>query len=265
MKSASKCNIYKKDEDCYAIKKALEFIEKNYMKQLLLEEAASYCLLNQTYFCSLFKRYLNCSFVTYLNRVRIEKSKKLLNDSGLSLYEVSKQCGFKTQSYFTKVFKQETGISPGKFCINDQYLEYENHIDKIEYNSLFAMGKGLENNIKKIDSKTLTKVPTSVRRAIVFIDKNYMKKISLKTVADHVSLSRSYFCRVFKEGTGLSFIEFILRLRVEKSFELLDDPRINITDVSGMVGFEEQSYFSKVFKSITGQSPSNYRTSKKAV
>jgi YesN/AraC family two-component response regulator len=189
----------------------------------------------------------------------------MLKDSSLSLYEVSKYSGFKTQSYYTKVFKQETGINPGKFRIDHQYPEYDNHIDKSGHNDLFIEGTSLEDNIAVISGKTLAKVPTLIRRAIFFMDNNYMEKISLKAVADHVSLSRSYFCKIFKQATGFSFIEFLSRLRVQKSLELLDDPGINITDVSGMVGFEEQSYFSRVFKNLTGKSPSNYRTSRTAV
>ncbi len=58
------------------------------------------------------------SLTAYITKVRVEKSKKMLLEDGVSLAIISSQCGFKDQSYFTKVFKKETGVSPKRFRNN---------------------------------------------------------------------------------------------------------------------------------------------------
>ncbi len=98
-----------------AIYKSIVYVKRNYMKKVTLEEVALNSSLSTTYFSRIFKKEMNCSFNNYLNRVRIEMSKKLLLNESISLIEVSIIVGFEDQSYYSKVFKKITGISPGKY------------------------------------------------------------------------------------------------------------------------------------------------------
>ncbi len=98
-----------------AIYKSIDYIKRNYMKKVTLDEVALNSSLSTTYFSRIFKKEMNCSFNNYLNRVRIEMSKKLLLDETISLVDVSIIVGFEDQSYYSKVFKKLSGISPGKF------------------------------------------------------------------------------------------------------------------------------------------------------
>ncbi|MBZ4645734.1 MAG: two-component system, response regulator YesN [Petroclostridium sp.] len=97
------------------IYKAIDYVKKNYMKKITLEDVASHVHLSASYFSKTFKEEMRCNFNTYLNQVRIEMSKKLLADDSISLVEVSDLVGFEDLSYFSKVFKKITGITPGKF------------------------------------------------------------------------------------------------------------------------------------------------------
>lgn len=85
------------------------------MKKITLEEVASYVYLSPSYFSKIFKEEMKVNFNTYLNYVRIEKSKKLLLDDSIVLVDLSNLVGFEDQSYFSKVFKKITGVSPGKY------------------------------------------------------------------------------------------------------------------------------------------------------
>ena len=58
----------------------------------------------------------------------------------------------------------------------------------------------------------------------------------------------------------ITFTKYVTQYRIEKSKELLKDTRLPLSDIPGMVGFEEQSYFTRVFRSIVGLSPGKYRT-----
>ncbi|MFW6270230.1 MAG: PocR ligand-binding domain-containing protein [Bacillota bacterium] len=94
--------------------KAMNYIRENYDQDISLDEVASEVGLNSSYFSKLFKEEMGISYSDYLNQVRIEASKKLLNED-IALVEVAQNVGFNDQSYFSKVFKKYEGISPGKW------------------------------------------------------------------------------------------------------------------------------------------------------
>ena len=71
--------------------------------------------MSPTYFSKLFSEEMGCRFTAYLNKVRVEKSKLLLKGSGIPLVDIAGLVGYEDQSYFTKVFKRVTGVSPGKY------------------------------------------------------------------------------------------------------------------------------------------------------
>jgi len=98
-----------------------------------------------------------------------------------------------------------------------------------------------------------------IARSIRYIRNNYREKITLEETAQEVSLSPNYFSRIFNEKMNLSFSAYVNRLRVEQAQKLLLNTSLPIVEIAGLVGFEEQSYFSKVFKSITHLSPGQYR------
>jgi len=98
-------------------------------------------------------------------------------------------------------------------------------------------------------------------KAIEYIKLNYMKKIALEDVAGSVYLSPAYFSRVFKQETGHNFSSYLNKIRIDESKKLLRNASVNISDVAGMVGYEDQSYYSKVFKKIVGVSPLRFRQS----
>ena len=92
-----------------------------------------------------------------------------------------------------------------------------------------------------------------------YINANYSKRITLDDVAKEVYLSRSYISTVFKEEMGISLTEYIRDVRIEKSKLLLLDNKIRIIDISGLCGFEDQSYFTKVFHKAVGVTPKKFR------
>ncbi|VBB04964.1 transcription regulator hth arac- type [Lucifera butyrica] len=95
--------------------KAVDYIKRNYMKRLTLEQVAGYVYLSPGYFSKIFKDEMKCSFVSYINALRVKIGKDLLLDVSIPLTDVSSLIGYEDQSYFTRVFKKETGITPGKF------------------------------------------------------------------------------------------------------------------------------------------------------
>ncbi len=102
----------------------------------------------------------------------------------------------------------------------------------------------------------------AVYSVIEYIKGNYQKKISLEEIADYTYLSKTYLSSLFKKETGRSISEYINIVRVEKSKPLLIENNLSIIEVANMCGFEDQSYFTKVFKGIAGITPKKYRESR---
>jgi two-component system response regulator YesN len=99
-------------------------------------------------------------------------------------------------------------------------------------------------------------------RAIRYIKKHYTRKISLEEVAEQAFLSPAYFSKIFKEEMGCGFSSYLNTMRVDRSKDFLRNKSIPLIDVAGMVGFEDQSYFTRVFKKNTGLTPGKYRESR---
>lgn len=97
------------------IKKAIRYISRNFASPLTLEEVAGEVHLNPAYFSTMFKQSTGSSFKEYLNMVRIEESKRLLSNTDYSVIDIAVATGFEDQSYFSKVFKKYTGLTPKQY------------------------------------------------------------------------------------------------------------------------------------------------------
>jgi AraC-like DNA-binding protein/ligand-binding sensor protein len=98
-----------------------------------------------------------------------------------------------------------------------------------------------------------------LRRAERYIWENYTRKISLREIAKASGLSAPYFSTVFKEEMGENLSNYLNRLRVEKAAAMLTETDLSLGEISGSCGFEDQSWFSKIFKYYAGISPGKFR------
>ncbi|WP_418718436.1 helix-turn-helix domain-containing protein [Candidatus Allofournierella merdipullorum] len=89
---------------------------------------------------------------------------------------------------------------------------------------------------------------------------HYYEKVTLEQLAQRVFLSPAYLSRVFKEETGTAFNDYLNAVRIAKARQLLLHEDLRVTDVASAVGFDDQSYFTKVFRRVTGMTPLRYRT-----
>lgn len=101
----------------------------------------------------------------------------------------------------------------------------------------------------------------AISKAVNYIRQNYAGKITLEETAKMVYLSRSYFSKLFAEETGTTFSNYVNRTRIEKSKQLLLNEGVKLADVAYVVGFIDQSYFTKCFHKIVGVSPGKYLNS----
>ena len=96
--------------------------------------------------------------------------------------------------------------------------------------------------------------------AVSFIKENYDKPLTTKQLSRMVHLSEGYFCQIFKEITGNTAIEYINRVRINKSEKMLLKTEMTITEIAFCCGFGDTNYFSRMFKKLKGVSPQSVRT-----
>ena len=98
-----------------------------------------------------------------------------------------------------------------------------------------------------------------LQAAIAHVAKNYLRHISENEVALLCEMSPSRFCREFKAAFDVTFVEYVTNYRVSEAKRLLANPNMSVMDVAAMVGFDDPSYFTRVFRKQAGVSPSEYR------
>lgn len=98
-----------------------------------------------------------------------------------------------------------------------------------------------------------------IKTAKNYIKKNYYQDITLEGVADKVYLSPVYFSRLFKEETGERFIDYLIKIRLEKAKNLLKNSELKVYQISEKIGYKSSKYFSRLFKESTGVTPSEFR------
>ena len=102
------------------------------------------------------------------------------------------------------------------------------------------------------------------RDAIGFLSENYSRNISLDDICEHLSISKNYFCYLFKRDTGQSIWARLTDIRMSRAKTLLRETSLRGLEIAYQVGYDNPGYFSKLFKKTFGQTPQEYRTGQKA-
>lgn len=98
----------------------------------------------------------------------------------------------------------------------------------------------------------------AVRKAIAYLHSNYMQPISLEDTARHVSMSKEYLARCFRQEMGVTLVTYLNRYRVDRAKKMLEQGESNLTEVALETGFSSSAYFSRVFRQEVGMSPTDY-------
>lgn len=113
-----------------------------------------------------------------------------------------------------------------------------------------------DNMIKK-DSKSET-----LEKVVQYIQEHYSEQMTLEIMSEKFFINASYLSRAFKIQFGENFIDYVNKVRIEKACRLMSNPVLKNYEISEMVGYENTNYFSKLFKKLTGLSPTEYREQK---
>ena len=144
---------------------------------------------------------------------------------------------------------------PGK-SYSDYLLAYFSGIPTYEAILQLAAEQKRENAVKKHE-----RIINTVKE---YVDRNYLKKISLDDVAKNVYLSPSYLSKLINTHTGHSFRYLVNMARVAEAVRLLENTDMSLSEIAFATGFEDHSYFTKVFKRHTKMNPGEYRKERRS-
>lgn len=142
--------------------------------------------------------------------------------------------------------------------INKGDLGYELSIQSILQQLLVYAARNVTQNQL---TKTPHSNPTNIRimEIVNYMNQNFPEGLSLESVGAAFQINPYYLSRLFRKVTGFTFIEYLNSLRIKEAQRLLRETDTKVITIANMVGFENQSHFGRVFKSIIGISPLQYR------
>jgi two-component system, response regulator YesN len=121
--------------------------------------------------------------------------------------------------------------------------------------------KEFQDLIKTLMSMKYQKEKSSIHLIEAYLRQNYQEDIHLQKIADRFFLSKEYISRKFKQEYNETITDYLTKIRMEKAKELLENPHLKIYEIAYNVGYQNEKYFSKVFKKIVGLTPNEYRNS----
>ena len=101
--------------------------------------------------------------------------------------------------------------------------------------------------------------PVEIWKARKFIEQHSDEELSLTEVAKAVNISPNYLSEKFKQVTGVNFVDYVARARIEKACALLEDVDLRISEIGFAVGFQSLSQFNRIFKKLFRESPTEFR------
>ncbi|WP_236896090.1 response regulator transcription factor [Clostridium beijerinckii] len=137
------------------------------------------------------------------------------------------------------VLIEQASVFNDVFKIKDEYMKIMNSV----------------NEKKKCSSMVLL--------AIKYIEDNYYSnELSINYISNKLEVTSSYLSKLLKKETGLSFIDYLTKIRIKKAMYIMEDPAVKIYDVAELVGYSNQHYFCRAFKKVVGVSPTEYKRGK---
>lgn len=171
------------------------------------------------------------------------------------------QAGFRPEK---SVFHAGTScdISNWLSVMQDAFAERKESAHYTSLGTLYMILAEAQNHLS--EGQTLTSGESSIRRTvkqmIQYMSTQYAYPVSIEQMSESLGYNRAYLSRIFKQETGLTPVTYLLKLRIDKSRQLLRErPDLSIEQVSASVGMPDALYFSKQFKRFHGEAPSLYR------
>ena len=170
-----------------------------------------------------------------------------------------------TQEQFAKTTRQllKFGMDVDLKKLEEAFFQ-SRVVTKKQYDSILRLLAIFAQHLASLSNQLSVKEENSEAPAIIraraYITDKHADDLSLDEVAKAVNMSAFYFCKMFKKATGMTFTDYLARVRVEKVRNLLLNPHKRISEAAFEAGFQSLSQFNRVFRKIAGEAPTVYRT-----
>ena len=169
-----------------------------------------------------------------------------------------------SQGQFERTARQvaEWGVEVDPQTLREAYfatrvVPSKQHEAMVKLLTIFAQHLSMLSNQVVVQQENAE--PPVITRAKEFIQEHQTENLRLGHVAKACNTSTFYFCKMFKKITGINFTDYLSRVRIERSKNLLLNPNLRVSEIAFEVGFQSLTHFNRVFKKILGQSPTEYR------
>lgn len=144
------------------------------------------------------------------------------------------------------------------YTLSDSYIQYIEELNTLnDLNNLrITIACDFADRVNMLKNNNFS---STVLTCIYFIYQNLYNDISLEDICEHINFNSSYVSRVFKKEVGITISEYILKEKIEEAKRLLLSTNYSILEVSVLLHFNDQSYFTKIFKRFTGMTPKKFR------
>lgn len=146
------------------------------------------------------------------------------------------------------------------FQLEQSYIDAQNKVDghpSLPVRDLLTEQSRFDT--EKNSNAVSNQVPPEIKLICEYLQENYEEKLTLEEITQHVGFSKYYGGRLFKQYMGMTIIEYLIKIRLDRAKELLTQGEYSIKQISYMVGYQDPNYFTWSFKKATGISPVKYR------
>ena len=170
------------------------------------------------------------------------------------VYDISIEAILIINKYINENIEYESDFNEYTFKAIRKLL-YKNSEEAIKE----VLSDYIDNAISKINESEPAGEHMLITKMKKYINEHYGEYITLETISKEVYAHPVYLSKLFREKTGMNFIDYLTEVRINNAKEFLKNPDCKIYDISYMVGYESSKHFSKVFKNATGMTPKEYR------
>ncbi|WP_394923170.1 response regulator [uncultured Robinsoniella sp.] len=182
----------------------------------------------------------------------IEKRTRIIMISGYDEFEyVKRALAYRAVDYLLKPVDKQLLNNTIHKCVEELSLESQKNNRMMEEAS--------NGELQMSDTARSVDIQAVIEDIEATILKNYSEKYTLSGLALKYHISEAYLSTVFKKRTGISLTAYIMQIKVERAKELMMTTQGKIWDIAAQVGYPDQHYFTKVFKKVTGESPTEYK------
>ncbi|WP_187274467.1 response regulator [Paenibacillus sp. N3.4] len=156
----------------------------------------------------------------------------------------------------TTVVGKESMVDFSTFCL--AFLDLLNQLTSVQAMSEF-LAKAIEQIMDYLERTQFRKKRKVIEKVVLFMHEHYNEPMNLNGVAERFYINASYLSKIFKEEMHISFSKYLMEYRISRAIELMQDPTKKIYEIASIVGYDDVQYFTKIFKTMKGVTPLNYK------